>query len=93
MHVQGGGRYNHAAFVTGWGAQTRKGEPQSITSITPDAHFPFIGVTPHIVDHSSPASGWGDRAINDTWSEVNMLAIIHIPDDIPGTKPVTKGCR
>ncbi len=50
-------------------------------------------MTPHIVDHSSEASAWEQRAINDTWSEVNMLAIVHIPDDIPETQPATGGCR
>jgi hypothetical protein len=93
-HVEGGGRYNHAAFVTRWGHQTRAGGiPTSIGEEGAYYFSPFSHMTPHIVDHSSPASAWEQRAINDTWSEVNMLAIVHIPDDIPETQPATGGCR
>jgi len=85
--VRAGGQYNHVAFIVGWGALTRRG------GLPPDNSNEPIwgdqGLTPHIVDHSSPASGWGSRAINDTFTEVNMMAIVHIPDDIP----VTKRCR
>jgi hypothetical protein len=80
-YVERGGQYNHAAFATGWGSQTSGGD--LITGVGPSLSArlePFVpGTTLHIADHSSPASKWGVRAINDTWSEVNMLAIVHIP--------------
>jgi len=85
--VHGNARFNHAAFVVGLGIQTRKAIP-----ITQQYEPPYFQ-TPYIVDHSSTFSYLGKRAINDTYSEVNQIVIVHIPDDIPEPEKPWCGCK
>ncbi|MEJ5312664.1 MAG: amidase domain-containing protein, partial [Anaerolineae bacterium] len=85
-HVIDGGDFNHAAFVVGWGMQTRLAVPVSLYEP------PYIQ-TPHIVDHSSPISDLGRRAINDTYTEVNKIVIVLIPDEIPEPKTPWLKCK
>jgi len=87
--VAAGGRFNHAAFVVGWGYTTKEGEPSYIVG-DPEGEPPPI--IPNVVDHSAQYSMYGPRAINDTYGPVQQMVIVHIPDVIPTLGRYKPGC-
>jgi RHS repeat-associated protein len=77
--VSGGGKFNHAAFVVGWG--------HLIDYIFDNAGHvvdrkEYSARAPRVVDHTGPLSDYGVHSINDTFSEVDELVIVHFPDKV-----------
>jgi RHS repeat-associated protein len=79
-HVEGGGLFNHAAFILNPNVQ-----------LTDRYNGKFLNHSaPYIAEHSGgyEMNNGGPRAtnnihsINDTWSEVQAMIVIHIPDAV-----------
>jgi RHS repeat-associated protein len=77
--VIGGGLFNHAAIIVDTSGPVTVGGELPVPSIS--------GSAPQIADHSGAYHTV--RAINDTKSPVQMLLIVHIPDDIPASQTST----
>jgi RHS repeat-associated protein len=84
-YVQGGGKYNHASFVVGWGPLTKAAKGEVYNQIP--MNFP------RVVDHSGPYSDYGSHSINDTANPVNEMVIVHIPDVIYDTENILETIR
>jgi hypothetical protein len=76
--------FNHAAIIVDTSG------PITIAGKAPIP--PISGTAPQVADHSGAYHTV--RAINDTKSPVQMLLIVHIPDDIPvsSTSTLPIGC-
>jgi len=88
-YVQGGGLFNHAAIIVDTsGPITAQGQ----VAIDPKTGKPYVGTAPQIADHDGKFPGV--KAINDTNTPVQMILIVHIPDDIPtsSTSNLQLGC-
>jgi len=88
-HVIGGGDYNHAAFILNPSVQ-----------LTDRYNGKFLNHSaPYIAEHSGGYEEYNGgssatnniHSINDTWSEVHSMMIIHIPDVIVYPGPICPG--
>jgi hypothetical protein len=81
------GDFNHAAIVVGSGPLTDKANLKELAGKTAPI------VAEHSGGYESALGGWYNiHSINDTWSEVNRMVIIHIPDFVPIPEEINYAC-